>query len=235
MPTGRSGRPAVAAPRARAGDFLDGHFAGGVAPVARLHAAIGESGADVETTDRAGRLPHAMGSRRDGAQPRPFPARARSSRRPRAVGSRGPAVRRYLRGVLPAEHLGATPAEAAGRTVEQREEIRAHVRVPDHDAGRGRRARGGVGGRGRPRSTGRRSRDRGARCAPEGARGAGPVADAPCQWARPMTRVKVSGSSWKPRTPGWKIHSPESLRTNSAMVAAVASCTEAKSSSDRTV
>lgn len=134
MPTGRSGRPAVAAPRARAGDFLDGHFAGGVAPVARLHAAIGESGADVETTDRAGRLPHAMGSRRDGAQPRPFPARARSSRRPRAVGSRGPAVRRYLRGVLPAEHLGATPAEAAGRTVEQREEIRAHVRVPDRDA-----------------------------------------------------------------------------------------------------
>ncbi|GLX54106.1 hypothetical protein Shyhy01_70550 [Streptomyces hygroscopicus subsp. hygroscopicus] len=38
-------------------------------------------------------------------------------------------------GALPAERLGATPAEAAGRTAEQREEIRArHVRVPDRDA-----------------------------------------------------------------------------------------------------
>ncbi len=53
--------------------------------------------------------------------------------------------------------------------------------------------------------------------------------------ARPITRVKLSGSSWKPWTPGWKIHSPESLRTNSAMVAAVASWTAVKSSSDSTV
>lgn len=52
---------------------------------------------------------------------------------------------------------------------------------------------------------------------------------------RPMLRVKVAGSSSKPLIPGWKSQVPDSWRTNSAMVAAVAPRTLPKSSSARTV